>query len=182
MSLSINLDLTEDDLKHFRLIMQHASSAAAHISPEDIVAGAEQLIHEIDEADTPPFVKERLVILRLMIAMLSDIEWRLPEEDRERVFKALSYFAEPEDLVPDNIPVIGYLDDAIMIEVVARDLNSEIQTYSDFCEFREKARSADPNAAIDREAWLKARREELQSAKRRSVAKTLNPKKLFSRS
>lgn len=181
MSLSIHLDLSEEELKHFHLIMQHASSTAAHISPEEIVAGAEHLIQEIEESDPPSFVRERLVILRLMIAMLSDIDWRLPEADRERVFKALAYFAEPEDLIPDNIPGIGYLDDAIMIEVVARELKNEIQTYSDFCQFRDDTRAEDPDASINREAWLEARREELTSTKRMSRSKSLNPKNLFSR-
>jgi uncharacterized membrane protein YkvA (DUF1232 family) len=183
MSLSIQLDLSEDDLKHFRLIMQHARSTAAKLSPEDVVAGAEHLIAEIEESDAPQFVRDRLGILNLMIAMLSDIDWRLPPEDSDRVLNALTYFAEPEDLIPDTIPGIGYLDDAIMIEVVVRELRMEIDTYADFCEYREAQREKDPNTRVDREAWLAARREALTKNKKKlsSNTATMTARKLFSR-
>lgn len=183
MSLSIQLDLSEEDLKHFQLIMQHARSAAAKLSPEDVVAGAEHLITEIEESGAPQFVRDRLGILRLMIAMLSDIDWRLPPEDADRVFNALTYFAEPEDLIPDTIPGIGYLDDAIMIEVVVRELRKEIDTYADFCEYREAQHAESPDATIDRDAWLAARREALTQNKKKlsSNSATKTARKLFSR-
>ena len=31
----------------------------------------------------------------------------------ESILGALVYFCDPEDLIPDNIPGLGYLDDAI---------------------------------------------------------------------
>ena len=70
--------------------------------------------------------------------MLSDIEWRLPHQDATRVLNALAYFAEPEDLIPDHIPGLGFLDDAIMIELVVRELKHELEAYRDFCDYREK--------------------------------------------
>ena len=38
MTLQITLDLSDNDLKHFQLIMNQARSAAARIAPEDIIA------------------------------------------------------------------------------------------------------------------------------------------------
>ena len=47
---------------------------------------------------------------------------RLAGAHRRRVLEALAYFADPSDLVPDQIPGLGLLDDAIMVELVAQEL------------------------------------------------------------
>lgn len=167
MSLRISFDLDEDDLKHFQLIMREARKAAAKMAPEDIVAAAESLLADISAEKVPGFVVERLTNLRSMIRMITDLEWRLPHDDATRVLNALAYFAEPDDLIPDHIPGLGFLDDAIMIELVVRELQHEIDAYNDFCEFREKARSNSPNAAVSREDWLNERRAELQTRMRK---------------
>ena len=172
MGLRVTFDLDDNDLKHFRLIMQQARTTAARIAPEDIVAAAENLLATIEPDDAPAFVAERLQKLRLLIDMLSDIEWRLPHRDAERVLNALAYFAEPEDLIPDNIPGLGFLDDAIMIELICRELKHEIEAYQDFRDYRLRIRrDAGRNARVSREDWLESRRNELQSRMRRRKRK-----------
>ena len=168
MSLRVSFELDEDDLKHFRLIMREAHKAAATLAPEDIVAAAEELIHIIGDSGAPLFVRERLQKLRLMIDMITDIDWRLPHQETNRVLNALAYFTEPEDLIPDNIPVLGFLDDAIMIELVVRELQHEIEAYEDFQEYRARKRAeSGNNTSVSREDWLENRRKALQSRMRR---------------
>jgi uncharacterized membrane protein YkvA (DUF1232 family) len=172
MGLRVTFELGEDDLKHFRLIMQQARSTAARIAPEDIVATAEDLLASIDPRSAPSFVAERLHKLRLLIDMLSDIEWRLPHQEADRVLSALAYFAEPDDLIPDDIPGLGFLDDAIMIELICRELKHEIEAYQDFCDFRRRIHDEAGNRArVSREDWLENRRAELQSRMRRRKSK-----------
>ncbi len=160
MSLRVSFELDDNDLTHFRLIMREARKAAARMAPEDIVAAAEDLMQDIGDTGTPEFIRQRLENLRLLIRMMSDLEWRLPHQEATRVLNALAYFTEPDDLIPDHIPGLGFLDDAIMVELVVRELQPEIDAYSDFCEFREQ------NASSSREQWLAERREELQARMR----------------
>lgn len=170
MALRVSFDLEEDDLNHFRLIMREARKAAAQSSPDDIIEGAAGLLRQVGTVSVPHFVRERLDKLDLMIRMVSDAEWRLPQEESLRVLNALAYFSEPEDLIPDHIPGLGFLDDAIMIELVVRELRHEIEAYSDFCDYRDRQGSVgDGGKAPDatREEWLAARRKELQSRMRR---------------
>ncbi len=159
MSLRISFELDDNDLKHFRLIMREARRAVARTAPEDIVAAAQELLQKIGEDSAPGFIVERLQKLKLMIRMISDIGWRLPHEETKRVLNALAYFAEPDDLIPDQIPGLGFLDDAIMVELVVRELRHEIDAYHDFCEFRDRDKCDDTST--------EARRVELHSRMRR---------------
>ena len=172
MGLRVTFELDDNDLKHFRLIMRQARTTATRTSPEDIVAAAEDLLASIGPKGVPAFVAERLQKLRMLIDMLSDIEWRLPQREADRVLNALAYFAEPEDLIPDNSPGLGFLDDAIMIELICRELKHEIEAYQDFRDYRVRVRrDAGRNARVSREDWLENRRKELQSRMRRRKRK-----------
>ena len=160
MSLRVSFELSGDDLRHFQLIMREARKALARLAPEDIVAAAEDLLQNIAGDGTPGFIQERIDKLRLMIKMLTDIDWRLPHREATRVLNALAYFTEPEDLIPDHIPGLGFLDDAIMVELVMRELKHEIEAYHDFCEYRAG------RSGTTRNDWLDERREELQARMR----------------
>lgn len=177
MGLRIAFELNDGDLKHFRLIMREARKAAARMAPEDIVAAAEEQLEAIPYHSTPGFIVDRIRKLRQMIAMLTDMEWRLPHEEATRVLNALAYFCEPEDLIPDTIPGVGFLDDAIMVELVVRDLRHEIDAYQDFCDYRTAEAAPGRHASVvTRDDWLGKRRAELQARMRRRRSKSMSGK------
>jgi uncharacterized membrane protein YkvA (DUF1232 family) len=171
MGLRVSFELSEDDLRHFRLIMREARKAAAGASPEEIVASAGELLKDVGTSGIPKFIADRLEKLEVMIRMISDHEWALPEQESARVLNALAYFCDPEDLIPDHIPGLGFLDDAIMIELVVRELRHEIEAYRDFCVYRvEKVPERgvkNKTSDVTREQWMKIRREALHSRMRR---------------
>jgi len=171
MGLRVSFELDDQDLKHFRLIMREARKSAARLAPEDIVASAEALLGQIQESGVPRFIRERLDKLKIMIQMLKDHEWRLPGAESTRVLNALAYFSEPEDLIPDHIPGVGFLDDAIMVELVVRELKHEIEAYTDFCKYRARQQPKPgikrKTSDVTRDQWLAERRDELQSRMRR---------------
>jgi uncharacterized membrane protein YkvA (DUF1232 family) len=163
MSFTINIDLSERDLEHFRSAQRASVASAAGLSEEEVMGAAVKLLVESKDIQVPDFIAKRLLQLDDMIAMLKDEGWALSGEDRKRVLSALVYFADPNDIIPDSVPVLGFLDDAIMIELCVRELKNEIEAYDDFCEFRQKEaekRGLDP-ATIGRAEFLEPRREEL---------------------
>lgn len=163
MPLSLSFELSDRDLAHFTQAMESARAAAGNKSAEEIMSAASTLLKGADQIELPDFIAERLDRLDAMIAMLRDDGWHLPEEDRQRVLSALVYFADPKDVIPDNVPVLGYFDDAIAIEMCVKDLKHELDAYDEFCEFRQgeaERRGLDP-AKVGRADWLEARRDEL---------------------
>ena len=165
MPLSISFELSDQDIEHFVAAQRSATSAAGSKGPEEIIAAAAQLLEGALKAKVPDFVQERLAKLDNLSAMLREEGWSLPEEDRKRVLAALVYFVDPSDVIPDSVPVLGYLDDAIMIELCVRDLKHEIDAYDDFCDFRETEarRLGQEPSMVGRCDWLDARRDELQN-------------------
>lgn len=165
MSLRITFELGNSDLNHFRTIMREAREAAVVHSPDEILQAAHGLLESVQGIEMPDFIRGRLEKITTMIDMVEDAEWQLPEEETTRVLNALAYFSEPEDLIPDHVPGLGFLDDAIMVELVCRELRHEIDAYVDFCRFREAEEKRRSKEEVEsegtREVWLAARRREL---------------------
>ena len=161
MPLSINIELSDSDLERFRAAQKSAEANAK--SPDEIVAAATALLKTAQVDTLPDFIRQRLEGLDSLIAMLNDEGFALPEEDRKHVVAALVYFVDPADAIPDHVPVLGYLDDAIMIELCLRELHNELEAYEDFCDFRQHEadrRGLNP-AEVGRADFLESRREEL---------------------
>ena len=163
MSISLNFELNDRDLEHFQAAMEKAKKAAGGKTPQEIVDCAAQLLSDAQKVAIPDFIKERLLQLDDMIAMVRDDAWAMSGEDRDRVLSALTYFCDPDDVIPDNVAVLGYLDDAIMIELSVRELRHELDAYDDFCDFRQnQARHRGLEAdKVGHADWLQSRREEL---------------------
>jgi len=163
MSISLNFELNDADLEHFHAAMTKAKAAAEGKSAEEIIDCAGKLLADAQKVRIPDFILERLLRLDDMIAMVRDTAWAMPEEDRERVLSALVYFCDPQDVIPDSVAVLGFLDDAVMIEMCVRDLKHEIDAYDDFCDFRQhQAGKLGVDAEkVGRAQWLEGRRDEL---------------------
>lgn len=164
MPLAISFELSDRDLEHFNAAIKAARDAAGHLDQDTILKAAGQLLEDAGKVQLPDFIASRLDKLDALIAMVRDEGWALPEEDRQRVLSALVYFADPMDIIPDNVPVLGYFDDAIAIEMCVKELKHEIDAYEEFCDYRqgEATRRGMNPASVGRADWLDARRDELQ--------------------
>ena len=107
-------------------------------------------------------VARRLEAVEGLKRMAADPAWRLPGADVARVDAAIEYLTRPDDLIPDDTPAIGLLDDAIVIELAHRMLERELADYGDFLRFREAEAALHgvpvESLALDRRDWLAWRR------------------------
>ena len=167
MSLQITIDLNDADLQFFIDAAKRAQAKAGSLSPKQITDAAGKLLVDSKNVRVPEFIASRLTKLDAMINMVNDAGWGLSDADKKRVLSALTYFADPDDVIPDNVPVLGFLDDAIMIELCQRELQHEIDDYEEFVAHRAaeaKHRGVDVNTVkMQRVDWLEDRRAELQA-------------------
>jgi uncharacterized membrane protein YkvA (DUF1232 family) len=169
MPLAISFELSDRDLEHFNAAIKAAAFTAGSKSEEEVIGAAGKLLEEAGSLQLPDFIMQRLDKLDALIAMVRDEGWALPDDDRARVLSALMYFADPADIIPDSVPVLGYFDDAIAIELCVRELKHELDAYEEFCEYRQTeaaARGVEPSV-VGRADWLGDRRRELQDRKHR---------------
>lgn len=187
MSFHINFRLSSTDLEFFRDVMHRAREKSRGISQERIIANARKLQEQVEQSDTADFIRDHMSQLDVLIGMLLDEGWGLIEDDRERVLSALTYFADPQDLIPDDTPGLGFIDDAIMIDIVCKALEHEIQAYGEFLVYRATEANRRPAGAeaVQRSDWLEKRRQQLHERMRRrrdgqdSAGKTKSPFSLF---
>ena len=169
--MKFTIELSERDLKFFRKALKKSREAVRHAEESEIIEAIGDVLEEIKgEEPLPDFVAKRIPQLDAMIRMLQDAEWNLPNAERERLLAMFVYFGDPEDIVPDHIPVIGYLDDIIMIELVIRELHHVREAYDDFCDYRdayEKNSQALEDGAVSRDRIDKKRQQLHQRMKRR---------------
>lgn len=183
MALQITLELSDDDLDYYRKAMDEAWERSMERPEQEILDGARGLLNRANRAAAPAYVRKRLDDLGVLISMLQDAEWPLEAADRRRVLTAVSYFADPVDLIPDKIPGLGFLDDALMAEIVIQELQDEIEGYREFCEYRDneatlrghEVKRADWLAAKHRQIFLRIKRRQQEGRRHGSTEGPTDP-------
>lgn len=171
MSIDITFTLSNEDLERFEEIVAKARGLMeTEENAKKVEDAAQQMIDQANDADLPEFIAERILKLETLLNIVQDEEWKLEDAERKRILSALSYFALAEDLIPDHIPGVGFLDDAIYTEIIIQELDSELRLYNEFCQYRIAEENRRRNRGLDtkvgREDWLADKRSVLHSRMR----------------
>jgi Protein of unknown function (DUF1232) len=169
--MRITIELEPGDVKRFLKTLARSRVLAREAEESDILAAAKQALNTLLIGSAPEYVRKRMIGVQRLIMMLEDDAWGLPLPEREDVLEALVYFSDPEDLIPDDVEVIGLLDDAIVVELLLRRQRHVLQAYHDFCEYRCALTEAAPDARLANAGKLARRREMLLARMRRRGAR-----------
>ena len=173
MTLKVSFEISDRDLRRFRAEMRRARGSVKDADERDILAATEATLGQLSGQKLPDFIGQRLPQLETMIAMVRDEDWSVSATARSKILAMFVYFSDPEDLIPDVVPGLGLLDDAIMIELVLRDLKHDLEAYADFRHFRDsyyKRHKIGRDAATRRMRLLRRRQELQKRASRRRQA------------
>ena len=129
----VSFELDEQDAAYFRRLYREARKHAGDLDPHRIIHDAKALVKAVRESKkSPHFVIEAIETLEDMTRIIEDDDYKAPQSVKSQVLAALAYFSNPEDLVPDHIPGLGFLDDAIMIKFVEEEFKHELWGYRKF--------------------------------------------------
>lgn len=139
-SFKITFSLDEHDSQYFQNLYRSAKRNAKADDEPKILAEVKGLIGRVRAVKRAPhFVSEAITTLEDLMQMLEDGDYQLPRTQHDAAIAGLAYFANPQDVIPDHIPALGFLDDAIMISFVAEEFKNELWAYRKFRSFRSGA-------------------------------------------
>lgn len=129
----VTFELDEQDAAYFRGLYRAAKKRAAKMDPDTIIKDATRLVEHVRASKRAPrFVVDAIETLEDMTQIIQDEDYRAPQSVKNQVLAGLAYFSNPEDLIPDHIPALGFLDDAIMVKFVEDEFKHELWGYRKF--------------------------------------------------
>jgi uncharacterized membrane protein YkvA (DUF1232 family) len=136
----VTFTLDESDANYFRGLYLKAKRGAKDLDAATVIRDARGIVHEVRSSKkTPGFVIDAIEVLADLTDLIQDDEYAAPKRVRDEVLAGLAYFSNPEDLIPDHIPGLGFLDDAIMVKFIEDEFRHELWGYRRFRALRDSA-------------------------------------------
>lgn len=160
------LELHADKLRRFNNLVQRVAPGRPAFTADQIAGAARRVLRAAMKGQESAFIRARMRRAGEIRAALADPHWEVPAELLGAMRTILDYIDDdPIQLIPANIPVVGQLDDAILVDAAMELLRSELDDYSDFCRYRTAEAAnrgvAAGDIALERRHWREDRQQEL---------------------
>ncbi len=154
--------LTGGQLDRFNAIARLFDPDLPALSAEQLAGVARRVLRTAAAGGQSPFVASHLRRAAELRAMLADAHWTLDATLAAHGAALLDYIDDPDDLFGDAIPVLGFLDDALLVDIAMEVLRPELNEYAEFCRFRQAEAARTGGAPLERSQWEQARADELK--------------------
>jgi hypothetical protein len=159
------ISFTESELQRFNDCVGKVAPNTPPLDAAHLAAAARRLSRVVGAGRESRFIRTRLRRAGEIRALLADASWTCDETLRGRMRELIAYIDDGPGLVPDDAPLIGGLDDALLVDLAMESLRGELDDYADFCRYRvgEAARLgvAAASATLNRNSWAMERGQEL---------------------
>lgn len=151
--------LRPDAVAQFDALLHELYPDALRADPDRIQRLADWLVG-LPTAEAEAVLDVRLHRITDVRRMLADPDWDTDDATRARLLKLLAYVDRDDDLIADSVPLLGLLDDVLLIELAWPMFETELENYRDFRSYCAEHRLSGIDPA-HREAWLQDRLAEL---------------------
>ncbi len=151
------LELREDALQRFNRLVARLAPEHPQFRADQIAGAARRVLRGLAKGRESAFIKVRMRRAGEMRAAAADARWDIAPALRDDWRAVLDYLDAPDGLIPNHLRGIGWLDDAILVDVAMPKFRAELDDYADFCRFCTAAAGAGETAPIDRPHWFAER-------------------------
>ncbi len=159
-----SLELHDAEMDRFNALVRRFAPERPPFTLDQIAGAARRVLRAAHQGEESAFIKVRMRRAGELRAAARDRQWERSPERVDDVRDLLDYLDAGVGLIPNHIPVIGLLDDAILVDVAMDRLRGELDDYADFCRYRiAEAASrgvAVEAVAVDRAQWFEERQRE----------------------
>ena len=162
-------DIDPGVLQHFNDLLAQIDFGHTPLERDQIASAARELVDARDggpsaDALAPPCIRQRMRRAGAIDLMLVDPEWEVAAKAGNAARVVVDYIRGTVNLIPNTMPVVGRLDDAVLVEIAWPRAADEVRDYLDFCRLRrveaELRRATHLYFGFDRGQWTGARRAE----------------------
>lgn len=158
------IEFTQSQLRRFNQLAQQLNPQMQALTSDQIAGVARRLLRTHAAGGESPFVRSRMRRAAELRAMRRDANWQSDVELSQRIDALLAYIDDTDGLFRNDVPVIGLLDDALLVDIALDSLRDELQEYADYQRhvLSEAARLdvAPAQLGVSREQWQAEREDE----------------------
>lgn len=151
----VNVTLRSGAVAQFDALLHELHPDAVRVDPDRVEALCAWLASLPSQA-AQDVLDRRLCRIEELRAMLDDADWDADDAIRARLRKLIAYFDQDDDLIPDREPLLGKLDDVLLLELAWPAFAAEADDYRDFAEYR-SAEHPGGSGSEQRAAWIRDR-------------------------
>lgn len=150
-----SVGLRSEAIARFDALLHEINPDAARVDPDRLQHLMSWLL-ALPADDAHDVLERRLRRVGELRAMLDDFDWDTKPADCARIQKLLAYVDRDDDLIADHEPMLGLLDDVLLIELAWPAFSNEADEYRDFCAYRDDQHPGGSGEA-QRSAWVRDR-------------------------
>lgn len=158
-----SIELNEGALQRFNSVATALVPEFTPITMDQFAGACRRALRAAAAGAQSPFIRVRLRRAAELRGALADPAWNMSPELRVRIADLVAYM-DDVGLIANDVPVIGRLDEALLIDVAMDALRAELDDYAAFCRYRdnEAAHSGTAASAITRAQWQEEREAEFK--------------------
>lgn len=130
-------ELNRDALRNFNQLLEYLDRPQAPLDTDQIASAVRELVDSADNGTVPRCIQQRMCRAAAIDMMAEDPDWEVAYAAAIRAeLIVFDYLHDSLDLIPKAAPVIGRLDDAILVDAAWPSLASEVRDYLEFRRLR----------------------------------------------